>query len=93
MHEGRMLLEITEVNDTRIKSRFLSDTSYISKYLRLKTIEILLKKIDERQTRVTFKVDFERKLDPYWYFAPVERFGVSKTAEFLISEVIERATF
>ncbi len=30
---------------------------------------------------------FERRLDPYWYFGPLERFGVSKAAEALIDNV------
>lgn len=90
IHEGSMLLEISEVEDNHIKTKFLKDTSYFSNYLRLKGTEILLQEIDEHQTRVTLRVDFERTLDPYWYFSPVERYGVSKTAEFIITEVIAR---
>ncbi len=90
MHEGRMLLKIAEVEENRIKTTFLEDTSYISNYLRLQGTEITLDKIDEQHTRVTLRIDFERLLDPHWYFSPVERFGVSKTAEFLIAEVIAR---
>lgn len=89
-HEGTMLLEMTEVGDKRIRTTFLQDTSYFSNYLVLKGTEILLEEIDQRQTRVTLRIDFERKLDPYWYFSPVERYGVAKTAEFLITEVIAR---
>lgn len=89
-HEGTMLLEITEVSDRRIRTTFLEDTSYFSNYLALKGTEILLEELDDRHTRVTLRIDFERKLDPYWYFSPVERYGVGKTAEFLITEVIAR---
>ena len=89
-HEGRMLLKIVEVEENRIKTAFIEDTSYISNYLHLQGTEILLDKVDEEHTRVTLRIDFERKLDPYWYFSPVERFGVSKTAEFMITEVIAR---
>lgn len=90
IHEGHMLLEISEVETDRVKTQFLNDTSYLSKYLRLKSTEILLREIDSHQTYVTLRVDFERILDPYWYFSPIERYGVRKTAEFLISEVIVR---
>ena len=90
VHEGRMLLEISEVEQDRVKTRFLEDSSYLSNYLRLKGTEIGLQKIDDQQTRVTLRIDFERTLDPYWYFSPVARYGVSKTAEFLIREVIAR---
>lgn len=90
VHEGRMLLEISEVTDNRIRTTFLQDTSYISHYLHLQGTEITLEEIDKEHTRVTLQINFERTLDPYWYFGPVERYGVKKTAEFLIAEVVAR---
>lgn len=88
VHEGKMLLEISQVEDERIKTTFLKDTSYISNYLRLKSTEILFNELGPDQTRVTLRIDYERTLDPYWYFSPVSRYGVSKTADFLITEVL-----
>lgn len=92
VHEGRMLLEISEVDNNRIKTTFLADTSYISKYMDLKGTEILLDKIDDTHTRITLIISYNRELDPYWYFSPLERYGISKTANFLITEVIARET-
>ena len=88
VHEGKMLLEISQVEDDRIKTTFLEDTSYFSNYLRLKNTEIFLEALGPNQTRVTLRIDYERTLDPYWYFSPVSRYGVSKTADFLITEVL-----
>jgi hypothetical protein len=39
---------------------------------------------------VTLEIEFERTLDPYWYFSPLTRYGVVQTAEFLLTEVIAR---
>ena len=86
-HEGKMLLEISKVEDFHIKTTFLEDTSYFSNYLHLKNTEIFLEPLDSSQTRVTLRIDYVRSLDPYWYFSPVSRYGVSKTADFLITEV------
>ena len=88
VHEGKMLLEISQVEDDRIKTTFLDDTSYFSNYLRLKNTEIFLEAVSPNQTRVTLRIDYERTLDPYWYFSPVSRYGVNKTANFLITEVL-----
>ena len=52
--------------------------------------EILLDKIDDNKTKITLTINFKRTLDPYWYFAPLERYGVSKAADFLIAEIIAR---
>lgn len=90
VHEGRILLEISAVEENRIKTTFLEDSSYLSNYLHLQGTEIQLDKIDAQHTRITLTIDFERTLDPYWYFAPIERYGVSTAANFLISEVIAR---
>lgn len=90
VHEGHMSLEIAEVEEDRVKTRILEDSSYIANYLHIKGTEIRLQKIDDTHTRVTLQIDFTRTLDPYWYFAPLERYGVGKAAEFLISEVIAR---
>jgi hypothetical protein len=88
IHEGNMLLEISEVEDSYIRTTFVADTSYLSHYLRLKGTEILLEKFDDSNTRVTMSINYERTLDPYWYFSPVTRYGVTKMAEFLIEEVL-----
>ena len=88
MHEGKMMLEISQVEDDRIKTTFLEDSSYFSNYLRLKNTEIFLEALAPNITRVTLRIDYERSLDPYWYFSPVSRYGVSKTADFLITEVL-----
>ncbi len=90
LHKGRMLLEISEVENNRIKTTFLDDTSYIANYVKLNGTEINMSPIDDGHTKITLTISFERKLDPYWYFAPVERYAIKKTAEFLITEVIAR---
>lgn len=90
VHEGQMLLEISRVDEDYIKTTFIKDTSYISNYLRLKGTEIILNRVDDNTTQVTLSFSYERTLDPYWYFSPVTRYGVEKTAEFLIKEVIAR---
>lgn len=87
-HEGKMRLEISQVSADHIKTTFLEDTSYFSNYLHLKGTEISLKALDSNSTQVTLQIDYERTLDPYWYFSPVSRYGVTKTADFLITEVL-----
>lgn len=88
LHEGNMLLQLTEVNYNYIKTTFIQDTSYFSNYLNLKGTEIFLEEINRNRTRVTLRIEYERTLDPYWYFGPVSRYGVTKSAEFLMKEVI-----
>lgn len=89
-HRGALRLEMTEIAPTRIVTTVLKDTSYISHYLRLLGTRIDLDALGPGRTRITLTVRFERKLDPAWYFGPLERYGVSRMANHLIDEVIER---
>ena len=89
-HQGRMLLEIVEVGESHVRTRFIEDTSYIGHYMSLGGTEIQLHPAGDKEARIRLKVNFERKLDPVWYFGPLERYGVRKMAEFLIDEVVAR---
>jgi hypothetical protein len=46
--------------------------------------EIEWKQIDASHTAVTWRIHFERQLDPAWYFAPMERAAVREAANYLI---------
>ncbi len=88
IHEGHTELKIADVGDDYLKTEILKDTSYISNYIDFKGTHVELEKISENETRVRLNIMFDRKLDPSWYFEPLERYGVKKMAEFLVSEII-----
>ena len=73
-HRGRLLLEIADTSDTHVTTRVLEDTSYISHYLRLQSTRIDLRPIDADTTEISLTVHYERRLDPAWYFGPLQRY-------------------
>lgn len=85
-----MDVELTEVADTHIRTTIVKDTSYIANYLTLHGTSIEFEPISATQTRVILTISYDRKLDPAWYFGPLERFGVKQTAGYLIDQVIYR---
>ena len=87
-HQGSMKLEISEVTDNYIRTRFIEDTSYIANYLKLYGTEIILEPIDKHNTKVTLKIKYQRLLDPVWYFGPLQEYAIGKSAQFLLDEVI-----
>ena len=87
-HEGSMKLEISEVEDNYIRTRFIEDTSYISNYLKLYGTEINLEAMGNNKTKVTLRIKYHRFLDPVWYFGPLQEYAVGKSAQFLLDEVI-----
>ncbi|MFK8029395.1 MAG: hypothetical protein AB8G18_04085 [Gammaproteobacteria bacterium] len=89
-HEGMIELQIVDVEPNRVSTRFISDTSYFASYLTAKKTEIVLREISPTETEITLHIDYERKLDPAWYFHPLQQFGVTQMADFLIDEVMIR---
>lgn len=65
----------------------ISDDSYISHYLRWQTSTVRWQAVDAGHTRVTWEIAYERKLDPAWYFGPLQRFYVGLAAGALIDNL------
>ena len=86
-HRGRIEVTFTDVGAERIVTS-IEDDSYISGYLKLHGTELHLAPLDDRRTRVTLTVKFERLLDPIWYFEPLQRFVVAKGAAYFVSEIL-----
>ncbi len=89
-HEGQLHLQIVDVQPNRVRTQFLHDTTFFSSYLTLQGTEITLTELGQAQTEVSLRIDYRRKLDPAWYFHPLQQFGVARMAEFLIDELMIR---
>lgn len=89
-HVGEMQLQIVDVQADRVKTRFIHDSSFFSSYIDALGTEILLTELDDGTTEIALRIDYKRKLDPAWYFGPLQEFGVARMAEFLIDEVMIR---
>jgi len=88
-HEGEAQLLIEKVNDNAIRTKILKDTTYFSNYIKLHGTEIQFDPVADG-TEVTLTIHFQRKLDPAWYFQPLQKFAFSRMGEFLIEEIMIR---
>ena len=89
-HEGELYLQIVDVQPRKVRTRFLRDTTFFSSYLTPLGTEITLIELSPTQTEISLRIDYRRKLDPAWYFHPLQQFGVARMADFLIDEVMIR---
>lgn len=89
-HEGELQLQIVDVEENRIRTRFIYDSTFFSSYLTPVGTEITLVELSPGKTEITLKIDYRRELDPAWYFHPLQQYGVTKMADFLIDEVMIR---
>lgn len=89
-HEGELQLRIEEVTDNYVRTRFVRDTTFFASYLTPIGTEITLTELDSGGTEIELRIDYRRKLDPAWYFHPLQQYGVGQMASFLIDEVMLR---
>ncbi len=87
-HEGSMVLKIAKVGDDYVETEFVQDTSYFSNYLNLQGTRIDIEEMDNNKTKVSLTINYERSLDPAWYFDPLQKKAIQQAAELLIKEVI-----
>ncbi len=69
----------------RIRFETISDSSKLTQWLRWRSSDVEWHAIDDTHTAVTWRIGFDRELDPYWYFAPWEQFAVHQAADYLIT--------
>jgi hypothetical protein len=82
---GYLIMRVAERRPGYIRFETVSDASKLTQWIRWDASEVSWAPTDARHTRVTWRVNFERELDPAWYFAPWERAAVRQAAAYLIS--------
>ena len=83
-HSGALVFAVTASDSSSVRFTTVSDSSYITHWLDWRDAEVRWARVGNGTTRVTWTLRYRRRLDPAWYFAPLERYGVSVAAEYLI---------
>jgi len=89
-HEGVIELRIDSVTPERITVSFVRDTSFFASYVTLIGSDIQFVTDQNGLTNVSLTVSYERRLDPAWYFQPIQQYAMRVMASHLIEEVIIR---
>jgi len=81
---GDLKMRVTERQPGYARFETVSDGSKLTQWLRWNSSEVRWQPLDAHHTRVTWRVNFDRQLDPAWYFGPWEQLAVHEAARFLI---------
>ena len=81
---GDLVTHVTERRPGYVRSETLVDTSKLAHWMRWETSEVWWQPLDAGHTRVTWRIRYQRGLDPAWYFAPWERAAVKAAATYMI---------
>jgi hypothetical protein len=82
---GDLIMHVAESRPGYVRFVTVSDGSKLTQWIAWDSSEVEWKKIDETHTLVTWRVHFERQLDPAWYFAPLEKAAIHEAAKYLLA--------
>jgi hypothetical protein len=90
---GDLTLRVVSANERSVQFLVTADTSKLTQWVLWRNSSVEWQSIDPTHTRVTWQTTFDRQLDPWWYFAPWERYAVRKATEYLIVANATPTTF
>jgi hypothetical protein len=83
-HPGLLTLEVRAREPGRVLFVMREDSSYLTHWLSWQSADVTWQEIAPGRTRVRWMLTYRRRLDPAWYFAPLERYGVRLAGGYLI---------
>ena len=81
---GWLVMRVAERRPGFARFEAVSDGSKLTQWILWDASEVEWASTDEQHTRVTWRIHFDRQLDPAWYFTPWERVAVREAAGYLI---------
>lgn len=81
---GDLVLRVAERRPGYVRFAAVSDDTKVAHWVRWRSSEVSWRAMDAGHTEVTWRVEFERQLDPAWYFNMWERGVVHEAARYLI---------
>jgi len=83
-HNGALVMRVAAADSASVVFALVVDSSYITHWLSWEETVVRWEPAGDGRTRVTWTLSYRRRLDPAWYFAPLERYGVGLAARYLI---------
>ncbi len=80
---GTLLAKVTNEKGKHFVVSKIEDTSHIAHWLNWQSAEWHLTPVEEG-TLITLKINYERLLDPAWYFKPLQRHGVKLAGKYFL---------
>lgn len=81
--ENTLIIACDELGPRHARFSFVEDHTAMPRWLEWKTATVNWEENANGTHTVTWTIEYERSLDPAWYFHPLERYGVGLAAEYL----------
>ena len=83
-----LTVRVTEKNDYSVVFTPVQDETEYGNWLTWKAITWKWTETESGQTEFSATFDFERRLDPAFYFGPLQRWGVSEAGELFVDAIV-----
>jgi hypothetical protein len=87
-HHSQMHLAVVESGPGRVVFAVVHDMTMLSRWADLERAVVTWTAVDDDTTRVSWRLEYERLIYPTAYFAPLQRFGMSQAAGYLLDSVV-----
>ncbi len=81
---GSIQFEVAENKANYLRFKPVADDSYISSYLSWGETAVFMQAVSENTTRVTWRINFQREIDPAWYVQPLQQYMVGLVARAMV---------
>jgi hypothetical protein len=81
---GALVMRVSESDSAHVRFDAVSDRSYVVHWLTWRGADVTWTAAGPGRTRVVWTLRYRRRLDPAWYFGPLERYGARTAAGYLI---------
>lgn len=84
-HDGALVMRVVESSANMVRFEPVSDDSYLTHWLSWIHATVRFAETPAGDTRVRWTLHYARRLDPSWYFDPLEKYGVTLAAKYLLA--------
>jgi hypothetical protein len=85
---GDLVLRVVKRSPREIRFAAVGDDSKIAHWLTWREAIVRWEPTGEGATRISLRLEYDRELDPFWYFGPLERYAVGLAASYLIDNLV-----
>ena len=85
----QLVFEVVENRPNYLRFRPVVNSTVFADWLDIGDSEISWQASEDGATEVEWTIHYQRLLDPYWYFAPIERYAMNLVADYLISSLAQ----
>jgi hypothetical protein len=89
-HKGEMHIKIAKVSPTHVRTEVTRNDSYLDNYMTIGGTDVRFTPLATGGSRVALTVRDERRLDPAWYFGPMQQLAAKESGRQFLRDIIMR---